>query len=293
MNTENNDLASVGISVSPCEDADRIGYEERQINRIVIRIAQYFLFKDYRVVFGHDWRENGVMRAVLDCAEIAEGTSVHPSGQTRPRRRMLNLVPTVGLPISEIASDALLDAPDVLEVVSIQDCVENPVRSTLLEEKFVEFWALRRRLTELLSPGCRICLGGKTTGYQGYYAGIAEEAYFALKMRKPLYLIGGFGGATAAVCAALVGDPALDEFSGAAALTPAPHLRGQNRQSPQMPMDGLAEPLLEFGLDRLSSDNGLDEADNKKLFEMTDVEAALSLISKGMGRAPSLTKEGA
>ena len=51
---------SVGISVSPCEDATRIDYDTRQINRIVIRMAQYFLDRDMRVIFGHDWREDGV-----------------------------------------------------------------------------------------------------------------------------------------------------------------------------------------------------------------------------------------
>ena len=52
---------SVGISVSPCEEAARLGYDERQINRIVIRMAQYFLDQNMRVIFGHDWREDGVM----------------------------------------------------------------------------------------------------------------------------------------------------------------------------------------------------------------------------------------
>ena len=68
-------LRSVGISVSPCEDAATLGYDDRQINRIVIRIAQYFLDKDMRVIFGHDWREDGVMRG---------------GGQFRKRRREPN-----------------------------------------------------------------------------------------------------------------------------------------------------------------------------------------------------------
>ena len=51
---------SVGISVSPSSEAERLGYDERQINRIVIRMAQFFLDRDMRVIFGHDWREDGV-----------------------------------------------------------------------------------------------------------------------------------------------------------------------------------------------------------------------------------------
>ena len=59
---------SVNISVSSCEDAARLGYDDRQINRVVVRMAQYFLDHDMRVIFGHDWREYGVMRAVADFA---------------------------------------------------------------------------------------------------------------------------------------------------------------------------------------------------------------------------------
>ena len=64
---------SVGISVSPSWEAERLGYDERQINRIVIRMAQYFLDRDMRVIFGHDWREDGVMRAVADFASVVAG----------------------------------------------------------------------------------------------------------------------------------------------------------------------------------------------------------------------------
>ena len=36
---------TVNISASPCADAEQLGYDERQINRIMIRIARFFLFK--------------------------------------------------------------------------------------------------------------------------------------------------------------------------------------------------------------------------------------------------------
>ena len=48
----------------------------------------------------------------------------------------------------------------------------------------------------MLAPGCRVCLGGRTEDYQGREPGVMEEARLALTYRKPLYLMGGFGGAT-------------------------------------------------------------------------------------------------
>ena len=80
----------------------------RQINRIVIRMAQYFLDQDMRVIFGHDWREDGVMRAVADFAAIvAARTAVEMEErqeEVQPRCdyvadqecRMVNLVRDAG-----------------------------------------------------------------------------------------------------------------------------------------------------------------------------------------------------
>ena len=61
----------------------------------------------------------------------------------------------------------------------------------------------------MLDPGCRICLAGRTSGYPGHYADVLEDAYFALSMGKPLYLIGGLGGATGAACDAILGEKSL------------------------------------------------------------------------------------
>ena len=42
----------------------------------------------------------------------------------------------------------------------------------------------------------RIVIGGKREGFRGAMPGIFEEVLFALERRQPLYLAGGFGGAT-------------------------------------------------------------------------------------------------
>jgi hypothetical protein len=53
----------------------------------------------------------------------------------------------------------------------------------------------------------RIVLGGKLTGYQGFVPGIFEEALLSLESRSPVYLLGGFGGATEALAEALLAAP--------------------------------------------------------------------------------------
>lgn len=261
---------SVGISVSPCEDATRIGYDARQINRIVIRMAQYFLDRDMRVIFGHDWREDGVMRAVADfAAVVAARAEVGNGGQSpgiaaRTEARMLNVVPTAKESLSRSALEAQHDSGGVLKVIPFNDGLEYmPEQMASVRERYVgpqrrvgrpaELTALRNHITQLLDPGCRICLGGKTSGYQGDEPGVMEEARLALEYRKPLYLMGGFGGAAR-------------EFG---------------------------ESEHHGDKEYWSRANGLTHRHKRELFETTDVERAIRLISGGIERLdPEVSAQG-
>lgn len=51
----------------------------------------------------------------------------------------------------------------------------------------------------------RIVWGGRIHGAEGWMAGIAEEVFFSLKLKKPLLILGGFGG-----CARVLADFLLD-----------------------------------------------------------------------------------
>lgn len=50
----------------------------------------------------------------------------------------------------------------------------------------------------------RIVLGGKLAGFGGFMPGVLEEARLAIVNRVPLYLLGGFGGASEALARALL-----------------------------------------------------------------------------------------
>ena len=259
---------SVGISVSPCADAERIGYDARQINRIVIRMAQYFLDRNMRVVFGHDWRKDGVMRAVADFAEVVAArraeTSEEKSGDrqlaemgNRVEPRMINVVPTGRAPLSRTAFEAQRESGGVLKVMLVSEIDEDDYEQVrerhaldtdqqARAERAAELTALRYYITELLDPGCRICLGGKMKGYAGREPGVIEEALLALEFHKPLYLMGGFGGA-----ARWFGTQAHSS-----------------------------------GWDYWRSANGLKGKHKRELFETTDIEHALRLIRAGIQALP-------
>ena len=253
---------SVGISVSPSVEAARLGYDDRQINRMVIRMAQYFLDQDMRVIFGHDWREDGVMRVLADFAgvvaarvETVEESERRLRSDELPKvgqERMLNVVPAARESLSEAAVEAERDSGGVLTVIPASEArlhLDEPARSAVrvpsadgIDAREAELTELRHWLTALLEPGCRVCLGGKTDGFQGKEPGVMEEARLALTYRKPLYLMGGFGGA-----AQLFG----------------------------------VEPG-HGGMGYWKADNGLTGRQKRELFETTDLERAIRLISRGI-----------
>ena len=267
-------LRSLGISVSPCEDAAKIGYDDRQINRIVIRMAQYFLDQDMRVIFGHDWREDGVMRAVANfasvvatrtAAETEERLDDGPQvGEDQPAAecRMVNLVATPAEALSRAAVEASDESGDVLAVLSVDEVRdprgwprrlgEEPVEAERVRALGIpdtrggELTVLRAWVTALLAPGCRICLGGKMRGYQGDVPGVIEEAGLALHWGKPLYLLGGLGGATRAFIES-------------------------------------SDYARKYRSERYwNSANGLDSTAKQELFDTVDVEYALRLIAAGI-----------
>lgn len=253
---------SVGISTSESDDAARLGYDKRQINRIVIRLSQFFLGHNMQIIFGHDWREDGVMQAVANYAEVNAShfdvndncTPKEDSFDTGDlaKARMINVAPTHRARLSRAALAAERDSGGILKVIASNEvvryvpgrvrCDVSCLDSDSDYKKSVKLTALRHCLTAMLAPGCRICLGGKTKEDQECELGVIEEAKLALIYEKPLYLVGGFGGATRR----------------------------------------FGDKDNEWGGRYWEKDNGLSEKDKDTLFQTTDVERAIRLILSGI-----------
>jgi len=253
---------SVGISAHTSTEAARFGYDDRQINRIVIRMAQFFLDRDMRVIFGHDWREDGVMRAVADFAGVVSARVGAAKERERTERsvapgklaeeRMINVVPVGRDSLSSAAVAAELDSGGVLRVIPVSEArehVSERARSAVripnldrVDARVAQLTEFRHWLTVLLDPGCRVCMGGVTDGFQGKKPGVIEEAELALRYGKPVYLLGGFGGATCAF--------------------------------------GIEQ--RRHGVGHWHATNGLSMKEKDELFETTDVERGIRLIWRGI-----------
>ena len=148
--------------------------------------------------------------------------------------------------------------------------------------------AMRERITALSQA--RLVIGGRLTGYSGMVPGVVEEAWLSLAQKKPLYVVGAFGGAARAVSDRLLGIDRA-EFAEAWARQNIPDYDavlslyaqhgGEFRSMEQMGAEiaasasgGLAQAL----------NNGLDEAENRELMHCTDPQRIARLVLSGLGR---------
>ena len=81
---------TLGVSASENDDANDLGFTKREVNRCVREIATAVMTQGGSVVFGHDWRSEGVMGELLQLAISHQHSPRRANGQGPP---MTNFVP--------------------------------------------------------------------------------------------------------------------------------------------------------------------------------------------------------
>jgi hypothetical protein len=155
-----------------------------------------------------------------------------------------------------------------------------------------------RDATHTVKPAAFVFLGGKVSGFSSVMPGILEEFLRVTEQKLPVYLLGGFGGASGIIAHAL-----LTKAHRPAALTAAFYSTSQTPDyktmlegfgkmdsqvfpGPDREFDELWKVIQdgrEIGLPALLR-NGLDAADNKELVTTTDTMNAVHLVWRGLNR---------
>jgi hypothetical protein len=136
------------------------------------------------------------------------------------------------------------------------------------------------------------------SGYRGRYPGVVEEAWRMLRAEKPVYILGGFGGAAGAVAALLLNEKEIPDSLRDEAWQHLPgydaHTRGHDEHEYRARI-GLPESFGELVSDlrRLGrqlvrddgnggAGNGLSIADNVALLTSRDPQTIASLVLRGL-----------
>lgn len=289
----------VNLSISESDDTLKHGYPAWQVNRVSLQFVAALFGQGVAVIFGHDWREDGVMEAVHGFAlQMQPPVPLSAeAAQAEGQPLMRNLLPWPDVPrlshdeqeqLSVTLTVESSGLPEELQQFAGEARSRGPGTSlySYLRARGLTF--LRHRLTDLCHA--RLCVGGPRSGSQGRYPGLVEEALIAMQQNKPLYLAGLLGGASEQLVAAVEGEPMPENFCAPAPIgqvyrqPPVEEKAFDTRADRTIDRDAVWREFSEAGNAGIARNNGLSVEENAELLHTPVVERAIELVLTGLSR---------
>lgn len=291
----------VGLSLSNAsDDALAAGTSRHHVHDAIAFVARSIISAGGGIAYGGDSRRNGFK---LLLADLVRSYSLR--APTRPE--LLHSYQDVFLepdsPAGTVCHSMREQEEDrPIALITAKDAGEGD------EARSYASCDTRRVMTDSLTAS--VLIGGKgrpkragTRGYSGLFPGLLEEAWRMMKDRKPVYVVGGFGGMTQCVAQVMDQQPMPEALRESFWLDEArehgdtefARKRERLRDNPWreqlgLPdsMDTMAAELLAHASQVLASDesalawNGLTVVENRQLFSSTNPIVIAGLILKGL-----------
>ena len=298
----------VNLSISESDDSTQRGFPFWQVNRVTLQIVAALFGQGASVVFGHDWREDGVMEAVYGFAsQVQPPIPLSPANSVAEAQPLLrNLLPWPDSPrlskqdLEQLRSTLRVETaglPRELQAFDDEARHTDPNNALYLYIRARGLTFLRQRLNDACHV--RLCLGGRRSGFAGRYPGVIEEALLAVTGKKPLYLASFLGGAAEQAVNAIEGKQMTDDFCRPTPLQdlykapPVKELDGATREDRVIDRTAVWREFAEAGRKKLSEANGLTIEENNELFHTPVIDRVIELILIGLSRIwPDLARRG-
>jgi len=222
-----NKIYIIAISVSETDDFQN-GLSIKHLQDIVIEIVRFLLLSNNQIIFGGDIKYS----LGINFAELIFNLALKYSNK---KPAVINPLPRKVY--SKIDDSLKAKYIDIIKFQEVSDDLSK----------------MREYMSNI--ENARIIIGGKLSGYQGKYPGILEEVYYSLKAKKPLYIIGSFGGVAQKIVEFLRTGIEIKEW------------RDFN----------IYETIKTYHLN-----NGLNKEENEILFYSKDVDEILKTIMIGL-----------
>ena len=289
----------VNISISESDDSAKRGFPTWQVNRVTLQVVAALFGQGAGVVFGHDWREDGVMEVVYGFArQMQPPVSLSSAEEESPGQPLLrNLLPWPDKPhlserdLEQLTSTLRVECAGLPEELrsaeneALRAGPESPPYKYLRARGLTH---LRHQLDK--ASNARLCLGGRRSGSAGRYPGVIEEALFALRNNKPLYLATLLGGATQQVVDAFKGKEMPSDFCAPMQVhdlydRPPIYESYQTTQADRV-IDKVAvwKEFQEAGFEKVAEANGLTTGENVELLETLVIDRVIQLVLTGLSR---------
>ncbi|MBF0538805.1 MAG: hypothetical protein HQL03_11205 [Nitrospirae bacterium] len=293
----------IGISISESQDINRYGLGNMHLEDITVEMARYLLACGAIIAYGGNIKYSKTPNYTAILSDVVKNYRTYYEDRDSVIINYVayplykNITKDYEADLARSIKFEKIDPTDHLEGLSI-DINPKDINDKDIHERFINAISLslmRKRMNEDIDA--RIILGGKATGYSGTYPGLVEEAYLAIKAKKPVYLIGAYGGCANIIIHALKGNTPEE-------LTEEYQFKNDKRYKPLYDYyniqannsGGLLEPICykdivecfnNTVIDGLYTEinglnNGLTEDENNQLFKSVDIPEIIRLILKGL-----------
>jgi hypothetical protein len=275
----------VGLSISNSADLVSHGMGLVHLEDAMVECARHLLAQGASLAYGGDLRPGGFTTVLFEL--------VRSHNRAGSRERIHNFLAwPIGFRIDPAIWREYLD--------EMQDYRLPPPADLGIDQNvFVEpddmpgryIWSRSLTAMRIEMNGrtdARVLLGGQVTGFKGKYPGLLEEALLALRSKKPLYVIGGFGGCARSIVETLKGGSPYAFTEGFQSADPLfgrmaarYHADAAKGVSP-IDYAGEVRYLNSMGLGGLN--NGLTDVENEIIATSKNLPEIVYLLLKGLSK---------
>ena len=282
---------NIGISISDLSDEELIctGQSSKHLVLLSQDIARHLLARNAILIYGGDLRQDGFTQFIFD-----EALTLKTRMQSKDGIRIKNFIAwpiykndTVDIKMWKAEYKPIAEMVEFQAPEDVKDLIPN-VESFLPPTNPQNLFVWSRCLTEMRKKmigdcDARICAGGRHFGYKGKMPGVLEEIVIAIKMKKPLFLLGGFGGVTASVCKLIKSGITPEELT--------LDWQIENNSGYKDLLDFCISRDIQYSVDynlvietikSANLNNGLSKEENERLFTTPYIDEVLNLVFKGL-----------
>lgn len=274
----------VGISVSINGDLEKNGLSEQHINDISIEVARYIISNGGTATYCGDLRIGGFTEYF---SELSNQYKISNDRSFRfinyfpfPNSKLIDKDIQADFISKQIKAE-ILPFPENLNIDLKKDY--KPFEN--LEDRYTLCECLKEmRIKMAKDCSARVLIGGKTSNFSGYIPGIFEEALYTLLEKKPIFLLGGFGGATEKLIRFIKGEviPELTNNFQYNTDFLKEYKDFINNKYYYSDYNRLKKELLKYNTKKLSELNKLSIEENEILFSSKNIHEIMFLIMKGL-----------
>lgn len=290
----------VALSVSEAEDLACFGLRKCHLDSVLLELSRYLLIAGVRLAYGGHLRTEGYTIRLANLLYDPTVEQLRGEDPTKENARPAELITYLAWPTLASVQDEASLGPraEVLrcgrpaEVSEILDplFLAEPLAEIPVDSPIRRFaWArglTRMRERQTSDVSARIVISGRlgrTDGYKGRMPGVLEEALLSIQAKRPIYIIGAFGGCARLVIDALEGIPReelTNEYQNTLAYSA--ELRSLYEEYKLIWDEYRDISLSLHGCGYNGLHNGLSIDENRELATTRSVERIIELIFSGL-----------